>query len=182
MKTETKTLLLELKNMVNSHLLRTTALSNREEAALLRKPTTAAWNALECIEHLNRYGEFYIPELKSVIANSTHPSEPVFESGYLGNRAALSMLPSDAGLNTMRTFKSKNPSIDGVRPGTIAVFQEQQYALLQVLNLCKNLSLNRNRCRLTLPLLKFKLGDALRFVIYHNERHMQQAERAAGLR
>ena len=29
-----------------------------------------SWSILECIEHLNRYGDFYIPEIKQRIKNS----------------------------------------------------------------------------------------------------------------
>ena len=53
-----------------------------------------------------------------------------------------------------------------------------QEELLDLLEVAKNKNLDKIKTKTTLPLVKFKLGDTLRFVIHHNERHIVQAKKA----
>lgn len=39
------------------------------------KEDEISWNILECLEHLNRYGNFYLPEIENKIKNSDCKSE-----------------------------------------------------------------------------------------------------------
>ena len=59
------------------------------------KPQPEKWSALECIEHLNYYGIFYLPEIKSRIEKSNSKTELIFKSGLLGNYFAVGMLPKE---------------------------------------------------------------------------------------
>ena len=44
------------------------------------------WSILECLEHLNLYGDFYLVEIeKQIIANQGKGTSAVFKSGLLGN-------------------------------------------------------------------------------------------------
>ena len=61
-----------------------------------------SWSILECFEHLNLYGDFYIPEIKNRIESSKTLSKENFKSGVLGNYFAKSMLPKEK-LNKMKT-------------------------------------------------------------------------------
>ena len=47
------------------------------------KPSSESWSILECIEHLNRYGEFYIPEITKRLENSNYQKSDTFKSGIL---------------------------------------------------------------------------------------------------
>ena len=66
------------------------------------------WNILECLEHLNLYGDFYLPQIENKIQNSDTKTDFEFKSGLLGNYFAKTMLPKEK-LNKMKTFKDKNP-------------------------------------------------------------------------
>ena len=51
-----------------------------------------SWSILECLEHLNLYGDFYIPEIKRKIESANTQPKENFKSGILGNYFAKSML------------------------------------------------------------------------------------------
>lgn len=140
------------------------------------KPSEDSWSILECMEHLNLYGKFYIPEIESSIEKTSSKANKTFKSGLLGSYFANSMKPK-AQLNKMKTFKDKNPSGSQLDKSVLKEFILQQEHLLISLSKAKNVDLNKIKTNITLPLLKFKLGDTFRFTIYHNERHVVQAEK-----
>ena len=136
-----------------------------------------SWSVLECIEHLNLYGDFYIPELKKRIESSKTNSKKDFKSGILGNYFAKSMLPKKK-LNKMKTFNDKNPAGSELQKTTIDRFIEQQKQTLNLLELSQKIDLNKTKTAISISkLIKLKIGDTFRVVIYHNERHFVQAEK-----
>lgn len=170
-------LIKELVFYVNSHIKYVKELRNIEESILLKKEDKKSWSIIECLEHLNLYAEFYNKEIAKRIKNSKAPKSTIFKSGYLGNKFAIDMLPKE-GMKTMKTFKSKNPVYSNLNVVTIIdLFIRQQEELLILLEKAKEINLTKTKTKITLPILKFRLGDTLRFVIYHNERHIKQAQR-----
>lgn len=136
-----------------------------------------SWNILECLEHLNLYGDFYLPQIESVLKKSATQSEAEFKSGFLGNYFAKSMLPKDK-LNKMKTFKDKNPIHNALDKTVIDKFIQQQLKLIELLNQSKNVSLNKARVTTSISsLIKLKLGDTFQFLINHTLRHLKQIER-----
>lgn len=155
------------------------SLRQTDESILKTKPSEIGWSALECIDHLNRYCEFYIPVFQKAIKKAKRKTSENYKSGWLGNKMAIDMLPKDGKLkSTMKTFKSKNPTLDGVNLNTLEVFIQHQSTILQILEKTKTIDLASIRVNTTLPLLKLKLGDGLRFIINHEIRHAEQAKKA----
>jgi hypothetical protein len=151
-------------------------LKELDTPTLLWRENSTSWNILECLEHLNLYGDFYLPEMERKIRNSHKKSEKEFKSGFLGNYFANSMLPK-AKLNKMKTFKDKNPLNAALERSVIDRFLEQQTQLLELLELSKNVSLNKVKTNLSITkLIKLKLGDTFRFYINHMLRHMNQID------
>lgn len=145
---------------------------------LNNRPGPESWSALECIEHLNLYGDYYIPEISKRIKESKSSAVEVFKSGWLGNYFAESLLPKEK-LNKMKTFKDKNPIGSKLDKHTIERFIEQQKVLLDLLNKAREVSLNKTKTSISITsLIKLKLGDTFRVVIYHNQRHLVQARKA----
>ncbi len=133
------------------------------------------WSALECIEHLNLYGDFYLPEIEKRINQSRHTAEEYFNSGMLGNYFAKSMLPKER-LNKMKTFKDKNPIGSKLDLSTIDRFIQQQHKTLELLDASRKVSLSKTKSSISISsFIKLRLGDAFRVVIYHNQRHLVQA-------
>lgn len=170
-------LLITLEAYVSSHIKFVEGLKQVSESDLRRKQDKACWSILECIAHLNLYAIFYNKEIKARMAISKHNSTDVFKSGFLGNKIASDLLPKE-GMKTMKTFKSKNPICTKLKKEEVLeIFIKNQTELLLLLNTAKEKNLTKIKTSLTIPLLKFRLGDTFRFVIYHNERHVLQAKK-----
>lgn len=154
-------------------------LKHTDESKLKTKPSETGWSALECIDHLNRYNEFYIPVFQKAIEKAKNKTSENYKAGWLGNKMAEDMLPKDGKLkSTMKTFKSKNPTLDGVDPHALEFLISYQSELLIILQKAKSIDLASTRVKTTLPLVKLKFGDALRFIINHEIRHVEQAKKA----
>ncbi|MFK8104496.1 MAG: DinB family protein [Saprospiraceae bacterium] len=150
-----------------------------EESVLNQKVDATAWSVLECIAHLNYYGDFYLPEIKQRIQNApVHVEEQVFKSGWLGNYFSNSMLPK-AKLNKMKTFASMNPVGSKLDKSILSKFVEQQKEMLDLLHSARRISLTKTKTAISLTKwIQLRLGDTFRVVIYHNQRHLVQAQKA----
>ena len=148
---------------------------------LLSRPGPKSWNALECLEHLNYYGDFYIPEISKRLQNApSKPSDDRFKSGLLGNYFAKGMLPKEQ-LNKMKTFKSMNPDGEKLDKSVVDRFIAQQKKILQLLQTARAVDLTKTKTSISISkLIKLRLGDTFRVVIYHNQRHIVQAKKALG--
>lgn len=145
---------------------------------LNKRPNPESWSALECVEHLNLYCEFYIPAIKKSIKNSNTKPSDVFESGWLGSYFTKSMLPKKK-LNKMKTFKDKNPKGTQLDKSTLDKFLHYQNEILNLIEESKKVDLKKTKTEMSLTrFLKFRLGDTFLFNLAHNERHLQQAENA----
>ena len=155
------------------------SLRQTEKSKLATKPSEAGWSALECIDHLNRYSDFYIPVFTKAIDKARIKTSEDYKAGWLGNKMAEDILPQNGKLkSTMKTFKSKNPVLDGVNPQALEIFIDQQKALKEIIGKANQIDLSSLRVATTIPLLRLKIGDALRFFIFHEVRHIEQAKRA----
>ncbi len=133
-----------------------------------------SWSVLECLEHLNRYGDYYLKEISTRLNQSKVKGAEIFKSGFLGNYFAQSMLPKKK-LNKMKTFKAMNPIHTALDSSVLNTFIEQQHKMLALLEKAKSKNLNKIKTGISISkLIKIKLGDTFRFVIYHNLRHIEQ--------
>jgi hypothetical protein len=138
------------------------------------------WSVLECLEHLNLYGDFYLVEIeKQIIRDPRKNISTKFKSGILGNYFANLMEVKDGKITKMKSPKDKNPSNSHLSITTIGRFLKQQDRLVSLLNQCRSIDLTKTKAAISLTnLVKLRLGDTLRFYCYHIERHVFQAERA----
>ncbi|MCB0703983.1 MAG: DinB family protein [Saprospiraceae bacterium] len=142
------------------------------------KADDKSWSILECIEHLNRYGNFYIPEISKRIENAPkNQSSSTFKSGVLGGYFAKTMLPREK-LNKMKTFPSMNPLGSTLSADVLETFSVQQKQMLDLLNRARQVNLQKTKTDISISkFIKLRLGDTFRVVIYHNLRHLAQADR-----
>jgi len=176
MKIENKTLIEDLINRTKDYLNQAETFLQQPIEVLNWKENTEKWSILECFEHLNRYGDFYIPEItKRIQAAPANNSTTIFKSGLLGNYFAESMLPKEQ-LNKMKTFKSMNPVGSKLDKSVIEKFIQQQKQLLDLLGQARSVNLSKTKTAISISKwIKLKLGDTFRVVIYHNYRHLMQA-------
>lgn len=174
MKISTSEFLNELRNRTAEHLQFAEMLSLKTEHDLNFRTSTESWSTLECLEHLNRYGDFYIPEISRTISSAGKPSQLYFKPGILGNYFAKSMLPKEK-LNTMKTLKAMNPIHSNLDKSVVDTFIKQQKKMLELLEEAQYIDLEKTKTSISISkLIKLKLGDTFRFVIYHNARHVEQ--------
>lgn len=177
MKISTSELLNELRNRTEEHLHFAEMLSLKTEHDLNFRTSTESWSTLECLEHLNRYGDFYIPEINRTISSAGKSSQLYFKPGILGNYFAKSMLPKEK-LNTMKTLKAMNPIHSNMDKSVVNTFINHQGKLLELLEKAQYIDLEKTKTSISISkLIKLKLGDTFRFVIYHNARHVEQIKR-----
>jgi hypothetical protein len=168
----------DLSGLVNYAIARAEEYKKMNSEKLIRRERQDAWNALECLEHLNRYGDFYLPEIEKSIHSSDSKPAAQFKSGWLGGILAKSMEPKEK-VNKVKTFKSKNPLHSHLDVSVIDVFLEQQYKTMELLKAVERVNINSVRVKTSIsPLLRLRLGDTLQFMINHVLRHVKQADNA----
>lgn len=151
-----------------------TELLSLELRELSRKPAPEKWSILECFEHLNRYNRFYNPELERALEHKGRAA--AFRSGWLGNYFVQSVTPGNA--KPMKTMAHLNPSGSRLGLKVLEEFLAHQRHLLELLTRAKGTNLNRRAVKVEVfRLLRIKTGDAFRFLVAHQQRHLQQALR-----
>ena len=145
------------------------------------KPSQDKWSILECFAHMNKIYSFYIPTIKLKIEKKANldPKEK-FTSSHIGRTLYRSMQLNKANrprrrLKSPRSFNPKvSPDlITGKDDRDFLSYQKQMEQLLK-----DTFQVNLRKIKIPLSLskvVKIRLGDALLFVVYHNERHVQQA-------
>ena len=177
MKTQSEKLISELIEVTRQNLNFAELLKQKSDSELNWRENPESWNVLECLEHLNMYGDFYIPEIEIAIKNSKTNFALDFKSGFLGNYFAMSMLPKGK-LNKIKTFKNKNPLNSNLDKVSINRFVTQQLKFIELLDKSRKIDLNKVKVKISISKwIKLKLGDIFRFVINHNSRHIKQIER-----
>lgn len=152
------------------------------EAELNRRPAPDRWSIAQCLEHLNSYGDYYLPLLEKAIRKGVErqiPFHPEFRSGRLGHYFAQSMRPNadgSIGLK-MKAFKNHRPAPELDARAVLASFLKQQQQLLDLLQRAGQTDMSR----LSIPIsiarwLRISAGDTFRFLIAHEQRHMLQAQ------
>jgi len=153
------------------------------KAQLAQRPAPDRWSVLDNLEHLNLYGDFYLPTFEQTIERGRQqglqPREN-YKAGWLGSYFAKSMRPKGGNIaNRMKTFKSKDPVLTEVPDNVVERFLEQQQKLLRLLQQAEQTDIQKLRMPTTLGSFpKIRLGDAFAFFIAHEERHMLQIQRA----
>jgi hypothetical protein len=159
------------------HLNQAAQLSELNIDELNWRENQDSWSVLECLEHLNLYGDYYLPEMEKEIGKAKKMSAPAFSSGMLGGYFAKMMLPKEK-LNRMKTFKDKNPIHTHLDKTVIDRFIRQQHRLLELLNRAREVDLSRVRVTTSISrMIRLKLGDTFAFYINHIVRHLRQVER-----
>ena len=145
---------------------------------LNQRPAPASWSILECLEHLNRYSRYYNPAL----AQALPPPRPVplvlpeVKYSWLGRKSVEMMRPTNAKKST--ALARLNPLGSQLDGHVLIEFDQHQARLLELLAQAHGTDLNRAAVPVEfLRLLKLRLGEALEFVVVHQQRHLQQAQR-----
>ena len=175
MKLNKKELLDYMGGRVETHISTAVSLfQNVPEHELLSPSPTGGWSIAQCLDHLNSYGLYYLPRLRTVLESAPASNSLFFKSGWLGNYFTKMMEPS---LKKYKAFKGHIPDKTLPAYAVVEAFIKQQEELLDLLRTAETLSLDTRIPISISDFIRLKTGDVFRFLIAHNERHVQQALR-----
>ena len=146
---------------------------------MLRPGENNGWSIAQCMEHLNRYGAYYLPEIKSALVRAKlRRNATIFRSSWLGNYFTLMMDPS-TGVKKVKAFKDYVPDRHLDVAAVTAEYIRQLEELTIYLRQAYGTDLAGARVPVSIArVIRLRLGDVLRFVVAHNERHFRQMKRA----
>ncbi len=154
----------------------------QHKTSLLLQPAPGKWSIAQVLEHLNTYGRHYLQEINQQVSiNNDMQQQAWFNPGILGDYFTNAIKPKSVFevKNKMKTSKSHAPENNLQVDIVLAEFIDQQHKLLLLLEESRQRDLNTIRIPITITkLIKLKLGDAFRFIIAHEQRHMIQARNA----
>jgi hypothetical protein len=148
------------------------------------KPDTAQWSIAETFEHLNISNGIYIRSILARISGAPDVKADKYTSGWIGDLVYSKIMPRpDGTVFKMKTGKLSCPPggvLDG--PDTLHRFLQQCDMIDDILRHSATKDMQRIRIPLSFSsFVKLRLGDILRYLIAHCERHLLQAHRVMGL-
>ncbi|MFY0252789.1 DinB family protein [Chitinophaga sp. 30R24] len=147
-------------------------------------PGTGTWSAIQCLEHLNTYGRYYLPALeKTISAAENAGSRPYaeFSSSFLGAYFTRLMLPGNQG---QLRFRMKSPwkHLPSTQPAVADVLAEfllQQERMEKLLRRAYAANIQDYKVPTSLfSLVRLSVGDTFGFLVAHIQRHLLQVEKA----
>jgi DinB superfamily len=177
----TRVLLQDLQDKTEHVLQDARLFSKLSLVELCTKPSNGGWSIAECLQHLNLYGDYYLPHIQAALTpnNLWQSYDTIYKSTWLGNQFVNSMLPNKKGeFNKMKAPKSKMPALAAMPENVLQLFFDQQEDYKTILSKADAYNVNKAKSSVSImPLVKINLGDTLRFCINHHVRHIQQAMR-----
>jgi hypothetical protein len=164
----------ELKNQI-AHVKEN--FENVSETILQSPAASGGWSILQCLDHLNSYGFYYLPQISDALKRAKRLDSSVYKSGWLGDYFTKIMSP-ETGTKKFKAFKDHQPEkgLDSKR--VISEFIHQEELLLGYLSDAKSVDMASVKIPLSIsPLIGIRLGDTFRFLLAHNRRHLLQAGR-----
>jgi hypothetical protein len=142
-------------------------------------PPEGGWSVGQCLEHLIVVADRY----EARLIRGLDEAHARLDAPYLGGHKPtwLGRLFIDA-VKPANTRRFKAPKIflppPRPRPDVAREFCRRQARLGELLERAKGIDLSATRIRSPItPLIRFNLGDALEILIYHAQRHLNQATR-----
>jgi hypothetical protein len=156
-------------------------LQEADAVKLTYSPAEGSWSVVQCLEHLNAYNRYYLPQIDKATAHISKELNAWFIPGFWGDRFTKMMMPSN-----VYEVKNKMKAPKGYRPErglnvdeVFKEFYEHQNRLLRLLEVARKRNMNTIRIPISISkFIKLKLGDTFRFLVAHEQRHMIQARNA----
>lgn len=151
------------------------------------QPNERSWSAVQCIEHLNAYYRYYIPVIRGKITNSRFATPTDFFTSSPLGRAVYKSAKLGKVKNVKRKLKSPkdyNPLVNSSlsTDHSLEEYVKHNTDFISLLNEAAKIDMKKTKVPLSLrPVVKLNIGDALLFMVYHNERHIFQAKNALRL-
>jgi hypothetical protein len=176
---QTQALIDRLKAETRQIILQTDYLLKEDPEILTTQPAEGKWSVVQVIEHLNSYGRYYLPLIRSSLDTGDYTPSAHFKPGWLGDYFTRSMLPKQGNrvTNKMQSPKDHRPGPDLDSKTVIDEFLQQEHTLLQLLENAGNNNIGKIRIPISIArFIRLKLGDTFRFLVAHHQRHFVQVQ------
>lgn len=151
---------------------------------MLTAPAPNGWSAVQCLEHLNTYGRYYLPAIEKGMETAKakgYLTKSTYKPGWLGNYFTQLMKPKAEG-KKMKKMKAAGKHVPAAILNShvvVAEFIDQLEQLYKLLEEAKNINLEKTKVAISIAtFIKLQLGDVFSFLIAHIDRHMVQAGKA----
>jgi len=147
---------------------------------LLDRPAPGKWSIAEIYAHLNLSMDQYIRSILSKIALAPDYPADGYRSGWIGDFVYVRIMPRPDGsvfkLKALAAHYPEHQRLDGREE--LESFQRHCDALDDILRHVRTKDLRGIRIPFFINgLVSLRLGDILRFLVAHGERHLLQAQR-----
>ncbi len=182
-KLDTVSLINGIQSVLREQIQALEHMRTESEGLLFKRPSPGRWSIAEVAEHLNLSSGHYFKLLRRVYAdpNARLRYSSTFEPGRFGEMGVKAMRPDPGGainwkMKTLGMFEPKATSAKGMR--ALEELRSMLEGFMELLEKARTRGLEGKKITSTLgPILRFKVGDAFRFPIAHQQRHFLQMER-----
>ncbi len=153
-------------------------------AQLHWKPAPDKWSIVEIFEHLNITHGIYLKSINTALGDAPIHARETFKSNLLGKWSYDFIMPREDGsvfkLRAPKFLQANGADLDGTK--VLAAFMKQLDDFDHILELSRYVDLQKIKIPFSFTkLLKLQLGDNLRFIVAHNERHLLQAQKVLAM-
>ena len=176
MKIENHILIDELVSLTDQSIEFVKQFKELDPSVLNYKSAPGSWSMLESIEHLNLYGNFYIPEIQTQLNGASTTRDSLFRTSIMGDYFVKLIRVKNGKIRKIKTAREMDPNNSTLTITTLNRFIKQQEKLRELLELAVHKDLTKTKTAISLThFFRLRMGDTLRFVVYHTERHILQA-------
>ena len=146
------------------------------------KETSEKWSINECLEHLNSYSRYYLPEYEKTTNSGTKASIYEYKSKWFGRKCVQSVDPANMSKKKLKSPKHHNHCNSNINKDTVSEFIHHQNKLIDILEQAKSININKAKVKIEImKLIKLTLGDMFNFFVTHEQRHIIQAKNVLAL-
>lgn len=154
-----------------------------DESRLNWKAASSEWSIAECLAHIHQIAQFYQPRLQQKIQQALRSkSRPTshFNSGWLAQHFLRDVQLDDENQPQRRRLTPNSfAPLAPIPANIVSLVLQDLRELLDLLHLSEQVSLQSIKIGLLRPrFLRLSLGNMLRYVVYHYDRHIVQAQHA----
>ncbi len=155
-------------------------LEQLDEETLKKQSADGGWSVAECMVHMNLAMEIYLDQFESM-KNSLKPEKKQYNPSFLTRKLIQSQPPDKKGrirfkIKTMKRLDPQKSDMPADR-SALDRLQQNLSRLEQFEKLMNGKDSRSFKVETVLgPMLKLHVGDALKFITAHNERHFQQIQ------
>lgn len=138
------------------------------------KAEASRWSILECFAHLNLYNRYYLKAIEDSLLASAGQVEEDIRTTWIGRKSVRMMMPGNN--KKQKTFRKMDPVYSVKDRTALDHFLNDQEKLMMLLQKAAHVNVNARKVPVEFfRLLKMNIGEALQFVVVHEQRHVLQA-------